>query len=135
MIYENYIDRLYRLALKNRHKTSKQIAEEIKLKRDGILEELCSNSTVTAEEYIRIYNNKDKILNEIIEKIEYDKFKEALEEEVRKDQEKEEKELRKKALEELKEEERKKQDKRVKIACIIASIFYIITILYTLLNY
>ena len=135
MIYKMYVDRLYRIGLKNKHKTSKQIAEEIKLKRDGILEELCSNCTVTADEYMEIYNNKDKILNEIIEKIEEDKFKDVLIEEQRKDQEKEEKELRKKAIEELKEEERKKQEKKVIIACIVASIFYIITILYAIIGH
>lgn len=136
-----YIDKLYKIALKNINKTSKQIREEIKMQRDGVLEEIARDTNITANEYIDIYNNKDKILNDIIEKIEDEKIEEEkrrqeIKEKIRqeKDEEKFREELRKEAIQQIKEEEKRKQENKIKIVCIIASIIYIITIIYAILG-
>lgn len=132
MLYCSYLDRLYKIALKNINKTSNQIKNEILIYRDGILEEIAKDNNYTAMEYMEVYNNKDKILNDIIEKIENEKIEKQEEEKRRKEIIKEDEEIRRAAIEELKEEEREIQENKIKIVCILAAVLYIIIILYTI---
>jgi len=116
----------------------KQIEKLINEYKEYIIEDIeNTRGTTKASKIIELYNSIDEIIKDELENIEL--YKQQIKEENRKkeieekEKQQKQKELQLLAIEELKQEEREKQETKIKIVCTIASIIFIVTIIYMII--